>query len=107
MSYRIGAYLIDPAAHEIRREDAVVPVEPQVFDLLIFLIENRQRTVSKDEIIERIRPSRVTNGGRGDSTAARFSVGFSADSGRLHLTASLPRTGCSHLLCNAYPRTPR
>ena len=52
MSYRIGAYLIDPAAYEVRREGALVPVEPQVFELLVFLIENRQRTVTKDEIIE-------------------------------------------------------
>src|SRR5687767_14709279 len=30
MSYRIGAYLIDPPAYEVRREGALVPVEPQV-----------------------------------------------------------------------------
>jgi len=39
MSYRIGAYLIDPAAYEIRCDDKLVPVEPQVFELLVFLIE--------------------------------------------------------------------
>ena len=61
MSYRIGAFLIDPAAHEIRREDAFVPVEPQVFDLLVLLIENRQRTVGKDEIIEHIWKGRIVS----------------------------------------------
>ena len=30
MSYRIGAYLIDPEAYEIRHDGARVPVEPQV-----------------------------------------------------------------------------
>jgi sulfatase modifying factor 1 len=54
MPYRIGAYLIDPKAYEIREDGRPVPVEPQVFDLLIMLIENRQRAVSKDEIIEQI-----------------------------------------------------
>jgi formylglycine-generating enzyme required for sulfatase activity len=59
MPYRIGAYLIDPKAYEIREDGRPVPVEPQVFDLLIMLIENRQRAVSKDEIIEQIWKGRI------------------------------------------------
>ena len=59
MPYRIGAYLIDPETYEIREDGRPVPVEPQVFDLLIMLIENRQRTVSKDEIIEQVWKGRI------------------------------------------------
>ena len=59
MPYRIGAYLIDPRTYEIREDGRPVPVEPQVFDLLIMLIENRQRTVSKDEIIEQVWKGRI------------------------------------------------
>ena len=29
----------------------VVAVEPQVFDLLVYLVENRERVVSKDDLI--------------------------------------------------------
>ena len=61
MPYRIGAYLIDPETYEIREDGRPVPVEPQVFDLLIMLIENRQRTVSKDEIIERVWKGRIVS----------------------------------------------
>ena len=61
MSYRIGAYLIDPEAYEIRHDGDRVPVEPQVFDLLIMLIENRQRAVSKEEIIERVWKGRIVS----------------------------------------------
>ena len=59
MPYRIGAYLIDPETYEIREDGRPVPVEPQVFDLLIMLIENRQRTVGKDEIIEQVWKGRI------------------------------------------------
>ena len=59
MPYRIGEYLIDPEAYEIRRAGVRVPVEPQVFDLLVVLIEERQRAVSKDEIIERVWKGRI------------------------------------------------
>jgi sulfatase modifying factor 1 len=59
MAYRIDEYLIDPAAYELRHHGSLVPVEPQVFDLLIMLIENRQRAVSKDEIIEQVWKGRI------------------------------------------------
>jgi formylglycine-generating enzyme required for sulfatase activity len=61
MPYRIGAYLIDPEAYEIRHQGGLVSVEPQVFDLLIMLIENRQRVVSKDEMIERVWKGRIVS----------------------------------------------
>jgi TolB-like protein/DNA-binding winged helix-turn-helix (wHTH) protein len=54
MIFRINDYSIDTDAYEVRRGDEVVPIEPQVFDLLVLLIENRHRLVGKDEIIERI-----------------------------------------------------
>ena len=54
MVYRIDAYLVDPDAYELRRDGVLVPVEPQVFDLLVLLIANRQRPLSKDEIIEKV-----------------------------------------------------
>lgn len=64
MKVTIGSLLIDVSAREIRAGAAVVPVEPQVFDLLWLLVENRARLVSKDELVERIW------GGRAISDAA-------------------------------------
>ncbi|HEU0058661.1 MAG TPA: winged helix-turn-helix domain-containing protein [Hyphomicrobiaceae bacterium] len=54
MQYRTGAYLIDPAAYEIRRGGRLLATEPQVIELLLLLIANRNRVVSKDEIIAAI-----------------------------------------------------
>jgi formylglycine-generating enzyme required for sulfatase activity len=61
MTFRIDAYLIDPEAYEIRRDGTLVPVEPQVFDLLVMLVENRHRAVTKDEIIEQIWKRRIVS----------------------------------------------
>ena len=38
---------------------AVVPVEPKVFDFLTYVIQNRERVVSKDELIDTIWHGRV------------------------------------------------
>ncbi len=54
MAYRFGGYLLDPERRELRHDGGVVTVEPQVFDLLEFLIRNRDRVVAKDDIITAI-----------------------------------------------------
>ena len=54
MNFRFAEFEIDMARQELRRASAIVHVEPQVFDLLVYLIRNRHRTVSKDELFDAI-----------------------------------------------------
>ena len=84
---------LDAQARELRRDDALVPVEPQVFDLLVYLICNRTRVVSKDELLQAIWHGRIVS----DSAlanrinAARTAVGDNGEAQRLIRT--LPRKG--------------
>ncbi len=59
LDLRFADFEIDVARHELRRAGAVVHIEPQVFDLLVYLVQNRERIVSKDELIETIWQGRV------------------------------------------------
>lgn len=61
MIYRFGDFELDARTMELRREGAAVPVEPQVFALLLLLVENRDRLVSKDELIEKIWEGRAVS----------------------------------------------
>ena len=54
MIFVFGDCEIDSDHLELRRGGAVQAVEPQVFDLLLYLIENRERVVSKDDLFEAI-----------------------------------------------------
>ena len=45
---------VDTNRREIRRGTAVVSPGPQVFDLLVYLISNRDRVVSKDDLLEAV-----------------------------------------------------
>src|SRR4051794_30739490 len=54
MILKINGCSIDTDAYELRRNGELVPVEPQVFDLLVYLLRNPDRVVTKDEIIEHI-----------------------------------------------------
>ena len=61
MIYRFGAFELDTAKVELRDGGEVCSVEPQVFALLALLVENRERLVSKDEIIEKVWDGRIVS----------------------------------------------
>src|SRR5262245_1836592 len=54
MRFTINGCSIETGSYEVRRNGAVVPFEPHVFVLLIYLLEHRDRVITKDEIIEHI-----------------------------------------------------
>jgi DNA-binding response OmpR family regulator len=47
--YNFEDYALDIGRRGLRRRSDVIPVEPQVFDLLLHLIQNRDHVVSKDD----------------------------------------------------------
>jgi DNA-binding winged helix-turn-helix (wHTH) protein/tetratricopeptide (TPR) repeat protein len=61
MLFRINRCTVDTTAFELRRDEEVIAVQPQVFDLLILLLENRHRVVTKDEIFGRIWKNRIVS----------------------------------------------
>jgi TolB-like protein len=61
MIYRFGPFELDTAKVELRSDGEVRAIEPQVFALLVLLADNRERLVSKDEIIEKIWDGRVVS----------------------------------------------
>jgi TolB-like protein/DNA-binding winged helix-turn-helix (wHTH) protein len=61
MIYLVGAIAIDTDAYEVRRDGSPVAVEPQVFDLLVLLVQNPDRIVTRDEIIERVWKGRIVS----------------------------------------------
>jgi len=44
-------YSVDRHRRELRRGGSLQHVEPQVFDLLLFLIDNRERVVSREDLL--------------------------------------------------------
>ena len=61
MIYRFGPFELDLATVELRAGGEVRSVEPQVFALLALLVENRERLVSRDEIIEKVWDGRIVS----------------------------------------------
>lgn len=54
VSYRFRDCEIDPASYRLLVKGEAVAIEPRVFELLVYLIEHRERVVSKEELFERL-----------------------------------------------------
>ncbi len=59
MSYEFAQFRLSVALRELARDGEALDVQRRVLDLLIYLIENRTRTVSKDEIQDAVWPGTV------------------------------------------------
>jgi TolB-like protein len=53
--------VLDIERRELRRGAEPVPLEPQVFDLLVYLVRNRARVVSKDDLIDSVWGARIVS----------------------------------------------
>ena len=54
-------FLLDPERRELRRGGTLVAVEPQVFDLIHYLVRNRDRVVTRDNLIDAIWNGRIVS----------------------------------------------
>src|SRR5262245_56895383 len=59
LRYLFEDYALDTDRRDLRRGADIIGIAPQVFDLLVFLIRNRERFVSKDELIAALWGGRI------------------------------------------------
>jgi len=80
-----AGHTLDTDRRELRRGSEVIAVEPQVFDLLVYLVENRDHVISKDDLIASVWRGRIVS----DSTltsrvnAARKAIGDNGEEQKL------------------------
>jgi TolB-like protein len=88
--YLFEDYVLDVDRRELLRGTKSVSVEPQVFDLLVYLIQNRKHVVSRDDLLASVWRGRiVTDSALGTRiNAARSVVGDSGEDQRLIKTLS-------------------
>jgi DNA-binding winged helix-turn-helix (wHTH) protein len=86
-------YAFDTARRELRRGEKLVPIEPQIFDLIAHLVTNRDRVVSKEDLLATVWKGRIISESTLSSSinAARTAIGDNGEDQRLIRT--LPRKG--------------
>src|SRR5215471_17992446 len=93
MQFSFREYSLDTDRRELRRGSKPIAVEPQVFDLLTYVVEHRDRVVTKDDLLEVVWGGRIVSGSALTTriNAARRAVGDTGEAQRLIRT--LPRKG--------------
>jgi TolB-like protein/Tfp pilus assembly protein PilF len=61
LQFHFDSHVLDTDTRELRRGHERIAVEPQVLDLLIYLVENRERVVSKDDLIASVWGGRIVS----------------------------------------------
>ena len=93
MRFLFGVHVLDLERRELHRDGSLISVEPQVFDLLVYLVRHRDRVVSKGDLLAAVWRGRIVSDTTIDSRvkAARQAV---ADSGAAQqVIRTIPRKG--------------
>ncbi len=93
MLYLFEDFVLDTDQRELRRGPTVVPIAPLAFDLLEYLIRNRERVLTRDDLIASIWNGRIVSESALGTcvNAARSAINDTGEEQRLIRT--LPRKG--------------
>lgn len=85
MIFKFGEYELDRQRAELRLLGETIPLQRKVYLLLLFLIENRERMVTRDDILEEVWDGRIVAESTIDSRikAARHAIGDNGTDQRL------------------------
>nr|WP_249159156.1 winged helix-turn-helix domain-containing tetratricopeptide repeat protein [Bradyrhizobium tropiciagri] len=83
-------YCLDADRRELKRGSELIPVGPKVFDLLLFLVQNREQVVSRDDLLKAVWEGRIVSESTLTShvNAVRKAIGDTGKEQRLIRTVS-------------------
>lgn len=93
MKYVFGAFELNISCQQLLRDNVPQDIEPQVFDLLVYLAENADMLITQDDLIESVWRGRIVSD---SAISARISAARSAvgDSGsKQEIIKTIPRKG--------------
>jgi TolB-like protein len=93
MNFRFGPYTVDTERLELARDGEVIPLQPQAFSLLVFLVERGERVVSKDEIIEAVWEGRAVGDGTLNARINALRRALGDDGATQAMIKTFPRQG--------------
>lgn len=93
MIFRFSGFSLDLERLELSGPSGPIPLQPQAFALLVFLLENADRVVSKDEIFEAVWQGRIVGDGTLNARINAIRTAVGDDGSRQEIVKTLPRQG--------------
>src|SRR6185503_322279 len=91
--YQFGSFSLDPVKRRLKRDGEVVKLTPKAFETLLVLVEQRGKTIEKDELLNKVWAGTVVeeNNLNQSITALRKSLGDSRE--KREYIATIPGVG--------------
>ena len=93
MRFHLGNHELDGELRELTRDGSAIALQPQVFDLLLFLVENRDRVVSKDDLVEAVWGNRPISDSALNSRINAVRKALQDDGKAQRMIRTIPRKG--------------
>jgi len=93
MKFEFGPFRVDTGLLELTQSGKAIALQPQAFSLLVFLIENSDRVVSKDEIIDEVWQGRAVGDGTLNARINALRRALGDDGATQSVIKTLPRQG--------------
>jgi DNA-binding winged helix-turn-helix (wHTH) protein/tetratricopeptide (TPR) repeat protein len=106
VTLEFGPFRLDEPGRVLRLADREMPLQPRVFDLLVYLVRSRARVVSKDELLNALWPG-VTVTESSLQRAVSILRGVLREGGMENAIRSFPRVGYRFCIDGELPETER
>ena len=93
MNFKFGDFCVDTERLELARAGEVIALQPQAFSLLVYLIENADRVVSKDDILETVWQGRIVGDGTLNARINALRRALNDDGHSQSVIKTFPRQG--------------
>ena len=91
--FRFEEFSLDPDKGELRRDGALIELEPQVFRLLLLLVESEGRLISRDELLQEIWHGRIVSDSAISSRIKALRKALGDDGKQQRLLRTVPKRG--------------
>ena len=91
--FRLGDFEVDPLARQLLREGQVVPLQQKPIQILLFLLQNAGRVVTKSEIMEAVWPHAFVEEGNLTQTITMLRKALGEQAGNAQYILTVPGSG--------------
>src|SRR6266850_1312214 len=91
--YRFGQFVLDPARRTLSRADSPVSLTPKAFDVLLFLAQNPNRLVTKEELLRAVWGDTIVEEGNLKQYISLLRKGLGDASEHARLIVTIARKG--------------
>src|SRR5277367_2832980 len=91
--YRFDQFVLDPARRALSRDDSPVSLTPKAFDVLLFLVQNPNRLVTKEELLQAVWGDTFVEEGNLTQYISHLRKAFGDNSEETRLIVTIARKG--------------